>query len=93
MIAEDIPYCQSKGVKVLLSIGGEFNQDPRWYSDYTVSTRENGVDFAKFLSNAFGTAKADYDGPRPFGDVTVDGFDFDIEKSLGKILCPSFFFQ
>ena len=94
LITEDINYCQSKGIKVLLSIGGVFNDtDAEHYSDYTVSTRENGVDFAKFLSNAFGTAKADYDGPRPFGDLTIDGFDFDIETPLGKILCQSVFCQ
>lgn len=83
-ITEDIPYCQSKGVKVLLSIGGVWSDDPRWYSDYTVSSRENGVEFAKFLNNAFGAPKANYDGPRPFGDAVLDGFDFDIEKKLGK---------
>lgn len=82
LIAEDIPYCQAKGIKVLLSIGGVWNDDPKYYSDYTISSQENGVEFAKFLSGAFGKPSADWEGVRPFGDSFVDGFDIDVEKDL-----------
>lgn len=78
LIKEDIPYCQSKGVKVLLAIGGESG-------DYRVSTRAKGVEFGDFLYNAFGPYKDTWKGPRPFdnGDqhVSVDGFDLDLENS------------
>ncbi|KZZ96091.1 chitinase 18-18 [Moelleriella libera RCEF 2490] len=78
LIKEDIPYCQSKGVKVLLAIGGESG-------DYRVSTRAKGVEFGDFLYNAFGPYKDTWKGPRPFdnGDqhVSVDGFDLDLENN------------
>lgn len=83
-IAQDIPYCQSKGKKVILSIGGEPNQ----YTDYTLSSVTAGRDFATFLWGAFGPYNATFDGPRPFDTagthVSVDGFDFDIEVKFGE---------
>ncbi|KAK0387899.1 hypothetical protein NLU13_4144 [Sarocladium strictum] len=84
-IQEDIPYCQERGVKVLLSIGGHYNDGD---NNYAVTGRDNGVEFAEFLYKAFGPFQEDYDGPRPFdvigSDVhtSVDGFDFDIEAEL-----------
>ncbi|KAM5346754.1 hypothetical protein ACJ41O_009759 [Fusarium nematophilum] len=84
-IQEGIPYCQERGVKVLLSIGGEYDEA---VSNYKVSSDENGVDFANFLYNAFGPYDPNWDGPRPFdaedGSTrpSVDGFDFDIEHDL-----------
>ncbi|KAK0729755.1 glycoside hydrolase superfamily, partial [Lasiosphaeris hirsuta] len=75
-IAEDIPYCQDKGIKVLLSIGGAAG-------DYEVSSAANGEYFAEFLFKAFGPYDAASTIPRPFdfggAHVSVDGFDFDIE--------------
>ncbi|KAK2608427.1 Chitinase 2 [Conoideocrella luteorostrata] len=76
-IKRDIPYCQAKGVKVLLSIGGALGEN----TNYHVSTPEKGVEFADFLYHAFGPSKSSWDGPRPFGDVAVDGFDLDLEDS------------
>jgi chitinase len=83
---QDINYCKSKGVKVLLAIGGVYNTGD---SNYAVSTEQNGEDFADFLYSAFGPYKKSWDGPRPFDASTddhtsVDGFDFDIEATLGK---------
>ncbi|XP_044721453.1 glycosyl hydrolases family 18 domain-containing protein [Hirsutella rhossiliensis] len=85
----DIPYCQSKGVKVLLSIGGDYGK-PKGSgylsNDYEVTTDANGEYFADFLYNAFGPYRQGYTGPRPFDrpdeHVAVDGFDFDIEKDF-----------
>ena len=80
---EDIPYCQSKGIKILLSIGGVYNTGA---SNYKVSSTANGVSFADFLYNSFGPYNASWTGPRPIDsdDGTihnkVDGFDFDIEQ-------------
>lgn len=79
----DIPYCQSQGVKVILSIGGEYGPS----NNYAVTSDENGEYFAEFLYNAFGPYNDKWGGPRPFdsdsGSVAVDGFDFDIEAKLG----------
>ncbi|KAF5670620.1 endochitinase 2 precursor [Fusarium heterosporum] len=83
VIMDGIPYCQERGVKVLLSIGGVYNEQG---SNYKVSTDDKGVDFANFLHNAFGPYDPDWDGPRPFdkedSHPAVDGFDFDIEHDL-----------
>jgi chitinase len=87
VIMEGIPYCQERGVKVLLSIGGVYNEQG---SNYKVTSDEKGVEFANFLHSAFGPWDESWDGPRPFDsgdDATpirpaVDGFDFDIEHDL-----------
>lgn len=83
-LKEDIPKCQVKGVKVLLSIGGEWSTE----SDYRVSTEDNARYFSDFLWNAFGPFNATWDGPRPFDSETthnaIDGFDFDIEGAFGE---------
>ena len=85
-IKGDIPYCQSQGVKVLLSIGGVYNATT---ANYEVSTDQNGVDFADFLYSAFGPLDPTWDGPRPFDTddepAAIDGFDFDIEEDFGKL--------
>lgn len=82
IIASDIPYCQSKGKKVLLSIGGS----PEAGTHYNVTTQANALYFANFIWEAFGPKKAGSAVPRPFDiipnapPVVVDGFDFDIEE-------------
>ena len=43
---------------------------------------------ADFLWGAFGPVKSSWEGPRPFGDACVDGFDFDIESEADKISGP-----
>lgn len=83
---QDINYCKDQGVKVLLSIGGEYNKQT---SNYKVTTEENGEDFAEFLYKAFGPYDPTWDGPRPFDassteHTSVDGFDFDIEADFRK---------
>ncbi|PFH56341.1 hypothetical protein XA68_16701 [Ophiocordyceps unilateralis] len=86
-IKNDIPYCQAKGVKVILSIGGEYRKPKDAAdisSDYKVTSPDNGEHFADFLYGAFGPFSEHWKGPRPFDDgpdkhVAVDGFDFDIE--------------
>lgn len=82
---QDIPYCKSRGVKILLSIGGESSLTG--YS-YDVGSDKNGESFADFLYGAFGPYNPTWNGPRPFDidndtHTSVDGFDFDIENSYG----------
>lgn len=92
-LLNDCPYltpgievCQTLfGKKVLLSIGGEFTE----VSNYSVSSYENGVEFANFIWGAYGPYDESWGAqPRPFdyGDlhVAVDGYDFDIESADGK---------
>lgn len=90
-LKEDISYCQEQGVKVLLSIGGEYDEVE---SNYEVTSEANGIDFADFLYKAFGPKDDTWDGPRPFDQLdgtptAVDGFDFDIEAYFGKSLTQS----
>lgn len=84
-IKEDIQKCQQLGKKVLLSIGGEYTAT----SNYTLTSNQNGLDFAEFLYKSFGPYKQGYTGPRPFdpsstSHTCLDGFDFDIETKFGK---------
>ncbi|KAH3538103.1 Endochitinase A1 [Aspergillus fumigatus] len=76
-IMEDIPICQAAGKKVLLSIGGAYPPDQ------SILSEDSAVAFATFLWGAFGPVAEGWEGPRPFGDVVVDGFDFDIEHNGG----------
>ncbi|PGH12653.1 hypothetical protein AJ79_04151 [Helicocarpus griseus UAMH5409] len=74
-IAEDIPICQAAGKTILLSLGGATDT-------YKIESTKSAVEFADFLWGAFGPkTKAWGDKPRPFGDVVIDGFDFDIEHN------------
>lgn len=80
LIEEDIPYCQEKGVKVLLSIGGQSGPQ----TNYKVSDSAKGIEFADFLYKAFGPREKSWNGPRPFGNASVNGFDLDLEDSISK---------
>ncbi|KAM3441598.1 hypothetical protein NHJ13734_002743 [Beauveria thailandica] len=87
-IIDDLQYCRDKGIKMLLSIGGVWNEKT---SDYRVTTEKNGREFANFLWGAFGPYDPSWTGPRPFDKndkerTAVDGFDFDLElpKVNGK---------
>ncbi|KAI4348028.1 hypothetical protein L6164_008791 [Bauhinia variegata] len=62
-----LQYCQSKNIKVLLSIGGAIGD----YSLCSAQDAQNVADYLyqNFLSGQFG----------PLGSVTLDGIDFDIE--------------
>ncbi|KAK9379972.1 glycoside hydrolase superfamily, partial [Kockiozyma suomiensis] len=70
-IASDISTCQSKGKKVLLSLGGAVGT-------YGFTDDSQASDFATTLWNIFGGGTSDY---RPFGSSIVDGFDLDIENN------------
>ncbi|KAK0656438.1 glycoside hydrolase superfamily [Cercophora newfieldiana] len=81
LIAADIPYCQAKGKKVLLSIGGH----PGANNNYEVTSKANAEYFATFVWEAFGPLNPSSNTPRPFDrtgqpPVVVDGFDFDLEE-------------
>lgn len=68
-IGEDIKTCQSKGKKILLSLGGAAGS-------YGFSSSSQAVEFAQTCWDLFGAGSS---STRPFGDSVVDGFDLDIE--------------
>ncbi|KAE9589088.1 hypothetical protein Lal_00000146 [Lupinus albus] len=70
----DIKDCQSKGIKVLLSIGGGIGS-------YSLSSKEDARNVSKFLWNTFLGGKS---SSRPLGDAVLDGIDFDIELGSTK---------
>lgn len=83
-IGNDIQYCQARGKTILLSLGGGS-------PDVYIASEQSAKDMADFLWGAFGPKKDTWAGPRPFGDVSVDGFDFDIESDPAKIKGPADF--
>ncbi|KAL8845959.1 MAG: hypothetical protein Q9221_008921 [Calogaya cf. arnoldii] len=76
LIGPDIKTCQAMGKKLLLSLGGAIP------TNQSINNDESAVAFAHFLWNAFGPVDATYNGPRPFGDAVIDGFDFDVESEV-----------
>ncbi|KAK7260465.1 hypothetical protein RIF29_26527 [Crotalaria pallida] len=68
----EIKYCQSKGIKVLLSLGGA---DVSAY-DYGLCSPQDAKNVAKYLYDNFLRGQLG-----PLGSVTLDGIDFDIEKT------------
>lgn len=68
LLASYITKCQAMGKKVLLSLGGGT-------SKVALPDDENAKKVAKQLWNLFGAGKGEDPGLRPFGNVTLDGFD------------------
>ncbi|ORY02396.1 glycoside hydrolase, partial [Basidiobolus meristosporus CBS 931.73] len=68
-IGEDIKYCQSKGKKVIMSLGGAAGS-------YGFSNDADATKFAKTVWDLFlgGSSTT-----RPFGSAVLDGVDLDIE--------------
>ncbi|EAW14753.1 glycoside hydrolase family 18 protein [Aspergillus clavatus NRRL 1] len=75
-IGEDIATCQKKGKTVLLSIGGATYSEGGFNSD---STAKAG---AELVWQTFGPPSINSTARRPFGNATVDGFDFDFEAAV-----------
>ncbi|CAL4991890.1 unnamed protein product [Urochloa decumbens] len=71
-VGDDIKYCQSKGILVLLSIGGQGGE-------YWLPSSQSAADLADYLWNAF-LAGGSAGIPRPFGDAQVNGVDFFIDQ-------------
>ncbi|KAJ3221319.1 hypothetical protein HDU81_010732 [Chytriomyces hyalinus] len=75
-IGQDITYCQSLGVKIIMSLAGDK------ISAYSFA-KGDGARYAKLWYNAF------LGGPdatvRPFGNVVLDGIELDIEKTAQEV--------
>ncbi|EPS58589.1 hypothetical protein M569_16224, partial [Genlisea aurea] len=70
-LSGDITYCQSQGIKVLLSIGGAVGS-------YNLTSSEDARNVSDYLWNKFlgGSASA---SERPLGAAVLNGIDLDIE--------------
>lgn len=79
LIGPGIQKCHDNGKKVFLSLGGGVP------TDYSLPSREIAEYFADFLWGAYGPSTPEWKAagkPRPFGDVSVDGFDLDLEALI-----------
>lgn len=70
-LAANITTCQTYGKKVFISLGGSS-------SNITFNSSSEASDAAHILWDYFG-AGTNTNISRPFGNLTIDGFDFDIE--------------
>uniref|UniRef100_K4AJY4 chitinase n=4 Tax=Setaria TaxID=4554 RepID=K4AJY4_SETIT len=68
-LSADITFCQSKGVKVMLSIGGGAG-------GYSLDSQQDALQLAQYIWNNF---LGGHSQRRPLGDAVLDGVDFDIE--------------
>ncbi|XP_061363438.1 basic endochitinase-like [Gastrolobium bilobum] len=66
-----IKNCQSRGIKVMLSIGGDDTK-----KTYSLSSADEARQVADYIWNNFLGGQSN---SRPFGDAILDGVDFDIE--------------
>ncbi|XP_023757555.1 hevamine-A [Lactuca sativa] len=73
-LSSDIKSCQSKGVKIILSIGGASGS-------YSLASSTDARQVATYIWNNFLGGKS---STRPLGDAVLDGVDFDIESGDGK---------
>jgi hypothetical protein len=73
---KDIKKCQDKGKTILLSIGGAT------YSEGGFKSDADAKDGAQLMWETFGPKKEGSKALRPFGDVSLDGFDFDFEANV-----------
>ncbi|XVE62977.1 hypothetical protein DITRI_Ditri06bG0162700 [Diplodiscus trichospermus] len=68
-VGDGIRSCQSRGIKVMLSIGGGTGS-------YSLASQADAKHVADYLWNNFLGGKS---ASRPLGDAVLDGIDFDIE--------------
>jgi chitinase len=74
MYVDGIKKCKANGKKVYLSLGGQTGE-------ITFANKEDAVKLADQIFNLFlGGQDAQMKELRPFGDVVLDGIDFDMES-------------
>ena len=74
IVSQGIRYCQKRGVKLMLSIGGAIG-------NYTLASPKDAKKVAKYLWKNFLGGKS---SSRPLGHAILDGIDFDIELGSTK---------
>ncbi|MBA0573943.1 hypothetical protein Golob_001190 [Gossypium lobatum] len=73
-LSSDIKSCQAEGIKVMLSLGGGAGS-------YYLTSSKDARQVATYLWNNFLGGQS---ASRPFGDVALDGIDFDIEGGTNQ---------
>lgn len=81
-LSQAITTCQSNGIKIILSLGGAVGS-------YSLASDDDATTIATNLWKAYGNSGST-DVQRPFGDVFVNGFDFDLEANKGSEYYPTF---
>lgn len=76
-VADDIKYCQSQKKTILLSLGGGGG-------NYGLTNQSDAETLAEQVWAMYGPLQDGYKGPRPLGDVVLDGFDLDPENNVGS---------
>ncbi|XP_058183688.1 hevamine-A-like [Rhododendron vialii] len=72
IITNQIRHCQRKGIKVMLSIGGNVG-------DYSLSSKADAKNVSLYLWNNY---LGGFSPNRPFGAAVLDGIDFYIKQSF-----------
>jgi len=72
--SDQIKACQSRGIKVLLSLGGASGS-------YSLSSADDATQVANYIWNNFLGGQS---SSRPLGAAVLDGVDFDIEAGNGQ---------
>lgn len=75
-LASQIKTCQSAGKKVIVSLGGGLGA-------YSLASQSQAETIGQYLWDAYGKP-GNPAVKRPFGDVVVDGWDFDLENPNGS---------
>ncbi|KAI0874446.1 putative endochitinase CHI2 [Hypoxylon argillaceum] len=79
-LASAIKTCQSNNVKIILSLGGASGS-------YSLSSSAEAQTIGQYLWDSYGNSGST-SVQRPFGDVFVNGFDFDLELNNGNQYYP-----
>ncbi|KAL7926617.1 glycoside hydrolase superfamily [Trichoderma austrokoningii] len=75
-MASQIKTCQSAGIKVMVSLGGASGA-------YSLMSQSQAETIGQYLWDAYGKSGS-ATVKRPFGDVAIDGWDFDLESNVGS---------
>jgi chitinase len=75
-VASAITTCQENGIKVFVSLGGASG-------GYSLTSEAEAEAIGQYLWEAYGNPTST-SVSRPFGDVIINGFDFDIENADGS---------
>ncbi|KAK4060431.1 uncharacterized protein Triagg1_10792 [Trichoderma aggressivum f. europaeum] len=75
-LAASIATCQAAGIKIILSLGGAAGS-------YSLQSQSQAVAIGQYLWEAYGNSGST-SVQRPFGNVFVNGFDFDLELNAGS---------
>ncbi|KAM0258298.1 hypothetical protein ACHAQJ_003940 [Trichoderma viride] len=75
-LASQISTCQAAGVKIIVSLGGAAGS-------YSLTSQSQAVTIGQYLWDAYGNSGST-SVQRPFGNVFVNGWDFDLEVNFGS---------